>query len=128
MNKFDKKYTLYMESLGSEANVDRGIYDLYMNLVLDELQIVIKDAVGFKNPEIEYESNYTLLFWHNENNTSVYILIDEGGTIVINAKSFEDDEENLLFEKTFSFVELGLLHSEEFINAIIDAQHITEEK
>lgn len=128
MNKFDRKYTLYMESLGSEANVDRGIYDLYMNLVLDELQIVIKDAVGFKNPKIEYESNYTLLFWHNENNTSVYILIDEGGTIVINTKSFEDDEENLLFEKTFSFVELSLLHSEEFINAIIDAQYITEEK
>lgn len=128
MNKFDTKYTLYMESLGSEANVDRGIYDLYMNLVLDKLQTVIKNSIGFKNPEIEYESSYTLIFWHNENNTAVDILIDESGSLIINVKDFQNDEENILFEKTFSLVELELFDNEEFINAIIDAQHIAEEK
>lgn len=77
MNNFDKKFNMIMENLGSENNTYRGIYDLYMNLILDKLQSVIKDAIGFKNPEIEYESNYTLIFWHNENATGVYILIDE---------------------------------------------------
>jgi hypothetical protein len=128
MDKFDKKYKLLIESLGSEDNIDRGIYDLYMNLVLDKLQTVIKNSIGFKNPEIEYESSYTLIFWHNENNTSVDILIDESGSLIINAKDFQNDEETILFEKTFRFVELELFNDEEFINAIIDAQHIAEDK
>lgn len=124
MNKFNNTFLMLMESIGSEANTYQGVYDLYMNLVLDLIQDTIKNTLGNSiDIQIEYEKTYTLLFWQNENNTSINILIDETGQIVINAKSLDElGDDKILFEKNLVLTELSILTSETFINAINNAQ------
>ena len=63
MKKFEEQYKLIMENLGTEATTYMGVYDLYMNLVLDEVQIYIKKVFPEAYIEIEYEKTYTKLFW-----------------------------------------------------------------
>ena len=63
MKKFDKQYKLIMENLGAEASTYMGVYDLYMNIVLDEVQIYIKKVFPEANIENQYEKTYTALFW-----------------------------------------------------------------
>ena len=113
MNKFEEQYRIIMESMGSEAAVDRGIYDLFLNLVLDKIQDKIREVFGgLGNLEIEYEKTYVCLHWSNMNeDTEVKykFLIDQDGTIVLNA--FNINEE-IIFENTLYFDSLDIIDTD----------------
>ena len=46
MNKFEEQYSMLMESMGSQAMIDQGVYDLFLNLVLDKIQDKIRELFG----------------------------------------------------------------------------------
>ena len=53
MNKFEQTYKTIMEGIGSQAYTDNGIYDLFMDIVLEEVQMMIKKVVPVV-PQITY--------------------------------------------------------------------------
>lgn len=102
-NKFDEKFNLIMEAMGSEAYTLNEIYDLYMNIVLDAVQDTIRNIFGkLGDLEIEYEKTYNRLFWSDtihEKIIKYQITIDDTGTIKV--KAFINDEQ--VFENTLFF-------------------------
>ena len=92
MKKFDKQYKLIMENLGAEASTYMGVYDLYMNIVLDEVQIYIKKVFPEAYIEIQYEKTYTALFWQIPNtDKSIHVYINENGDL--NIVAYKNDQE-----------------------------------
>ena len=57
MNKFNQTYKTIMEGIGSQAYTDNGICDLFMDIVLEEVQMMIKKVVPVV-PQIIYEKIY----------------------------------------------------------------------
>lgn len=113
MNKFEEQYSMIMESMGSQAMIDQGVYDLFLNLVLDKIQDKIREVFGsLGNLEIEYEKTYVCLHWSNiieDTEVKYKFLIDQDGTIVLNA--FNINEE-IIFENTLHFDSLDIIDTD----------------
>lgn len=113
MNKFEEQYRIIMESMGSQAMIDQGVYDLFLNLVLDKIQDKIREVFGsLGNLEIEYEKTYVCLHWSNiieDTEVKYKFLIDQDGTIVLNV--FNINEE-IIFENTLHFDSLDIIDTD----------------
>lgn len=109
MNKFEEQYRIIMESMGSESMTDRGIYDIFLNLVLDKIQDIIREQFGsLGNLDIEYEKTYVCLHWSdkiNNNEIKYKLLIDERALLVMNALINEE----LVFENTLDLDSIDIL-------------------
>lgn len=113
MNKFEEQYRIIMEGMGSESMTDRGIYDLFLNLVLDKIQEKIREVFGsLGDLDIEYEKTYVCLHWSKiieDTEVKYKFLIDQDGTIVLNV--FNTNEE-IIFENTLYFDSLDIIDTD----------------
>lgn len=129
-NKFDEKFNLIMEAMGSEAYTLNEIYDLYMNIVLDAVQDTIRNIFGkLGNLEIEYEKTYSRLFWSetiDEKNAIIkyQITIDDTGNIKV--KAFINDEQ--VFENTLVFDSIKVITDGPLAESLTDAISFVDEK
>lgn len=90
-----------------------------MNIVLDEVQLIIKAIIPV-TPEIIYEKTYVILFWTNERNIKTSVLIDETGQVVINVNTADNE---LIYENSsIHFLEFDDIKSSEFANALVEAR------
>ena len=115
MKKFEEQYKLIMENLGTEATTYMGVYDLYMNLVLDEVQIYIKKVFPEAYIEIEYEKTYTKLFWqvpHTDKTIGVYINENGDFNIVAEKNGHELFKNNTLVLNSISTITDGAFTTE----------------
>ena len=118
MNKFNQTYKTIIEGIGGQAYTDNGIYDLFMDIVLEEVQMMIKKVVPIV-PQIIYEKTYVVLFWTDGNDITTKVLIDETGQVVVNVVT-KDDE--LIYENSsIKFLTVSDIQSEEFLNVLIEA-------
>lgn len=118
MNKFNHTYKTIMEGIGSQVYTDNGIYDLFMDIVLDEVQMMIKKVVPV-TPQITYEKTYVVLFWTDGNDITTKVLIDETGQVVVNVVT--KDNELIYENSSIKFLTVQDIQSEEFLNVLIEA-------
>ena len=74
MNKFEQTYKTIMEGIGSQSYTDNGVYDLFMDIVLEEVQMIIKKVVPVV-PQITYEKTYVM--WNELKEISWFEVIRE---------------------------------------------------
>lgn len=118
MNKFNQTYKTIMEGIGGQAYTDNGICDLFMDIVLEEVQMMIKKVVSVV-PQIIYEKTYVVLFWTDGNDITTKILIDETGQVVVNVLT--KDNELIYENSSIKFLTVQDIQSEEFLNIVIQA-------
>ena len=123
MNKFNQTYKTIMEGIGSQAYTDNGIYDLFLNIVLDEIQVMIKKVVPV-TPQITYEKTYVVLYWTDGNDITTKVLIDETGQVVVNVVT--KDNELIFEDSSIKFLTVSDIQSEEFLNILIQADSKAE--
>jgi hypothetical protein len=122
MEKFNKKYELLMESFGSEATIPQGIYDLYMNLILDAIQIEIKKALGTSvNIEIVYEKTYNELRVSTNDYGYILITINEIGEVFFEVKLKDEPEGESEYKKSFILDSIENILNGEFAHYLYDA-------
>ena len=112
-----------MEGIGSQAYTDNGIYDLFLNIVLDEIQVMIKKVVPV-TPQITYEKTYVVLFWTDGKDITTKVLIDETGQVVVNVVT--KDNELIFEDSSIKFLTVSDIQSEEFLNILIQADSKAE--
>lgn len=118
MNKFEETYKTIMEGIGSQTYTDNGIYDLFMDIVLEEVQMMIKKVVPVV-PQITYEKTFVVLYWIDGNDITTKVLIDETGQVVINVVT--KDNELIYEDSSIKFLTVSDIQSEEFLNVLIEA-------
>ena len=123
MNKFNQTYKTIMEGIGSQSYTDNGIYDLFMDIVLEEVQMIINKVVPVV-PQIIYEKTYVVLFWTDGNDITTKVLIDETGQVVVNVLT--KDNELIYENSSIKFLTVQDIQSEEFLNVLIEADSKAE--